>query len=52
MNERADRLASIAVITYGLQFRRVDVLIGLRNFLNMDKPEHHNSDRLKERGVE
>ena len=25
---------------------------GLRNFLNMDRPEHHSTDRLKERGVE
>ena len=24
----------------------------LRNFLNTDKPEHHSTDRLKERGVE
>ena len=24
----------------------------LRNFLNMDRPEHHSIDRLKERGVE
>ena len=28
------------------------MLGGLRNFLNMDKPEHHGSDRLEERGVE
>ena len=27
-------------------------LKGLRNFLNMDRPEHHSTDRLKERGVE
>ena len=24
----------------------------MRNFLNMDRPEHHSTDRLKERGVE
>ena len=29
-----------------------EVLRGLRNFLNKDKPEHHSIDRLKERGVE
>ena len=28
------------------------MLRGLRNFLNTDKPEHHSTDRLKERGVE
>ena len=31
---------------------RAEVLRGLRNFLNMDRPEHHRIDRLKERGVE
>ena len=28
------------------------MLRGLRNFLNTDKPEHHSTDHLKERGVE
>ena len=28
------------------------MLRGLGNFLNMDRPEHHSTDRLKERGVE
>ena len=51
-NERADRLASTADITSGLQFGRAEVLRGLRNFLSTDKPEHHITDRLKERGVE
>ena len=51
-NNRADRLASTADITSGLQFGRAEVLRGLRNFLNTDKPEHHSIDRLKERGVE
>ena len=51
-NERADRLASTADITSGLQLGRAEVLRGLRNFLNMDKPEHHSIDRLKEIGVE
>ena len=50
-NERTDRLASTADITSGLQLGRAEVLRGLRNFLNMDRPEHHNIDRLKE-GVE
>ena len=51
-NERADRLASTANITSGLQLGRAEVLRGLRNFLNMDRPEHHSIDRLKQRGVE
>ena len=51
-NERADRLASTADITSGLQLGRAEVLWGLRYFLNTDKPEHHSTDRLKERGVE
>ena len=49
---KADRLASTADITSGLQLGRAEVLRGLRNFLNMDWPEHHSTDRLKERGVE
>ena len=51
-NERADRLASTADTTSGLQLGRAEVLRGLRNFLNMDRPEHYSIDRLKERGVE
>ena len=51
-NERADRLASTTDITSGLQLGRAEVIRGLRNFLSMDKPEHHSIDRLKERGVE
>ena len=51
-NELADRLASIADIVSGLQLGRAEVLRGLRNFLNMDRPEYHSTDRLKERGVE
>ena len=51
-NERANRLASTADITCGLQLGRAEVLGSLRNFLNMDRPEHHSIDRLKERGVE
>ena len=47
-NEQADRLASTADITPGLQLGRTEVLRGLRNFLNMDKPKHHSTDRLKE----
>ena len=50
-NEQADRLASTADITSGLQLGRAEVLRGLRNFLSTDKPEHHIIDRLKERGV-
>ena len=51
-NEQADRLASTADITSGLQLGRAEVLRGLRNFLSTDKPEHHSIDRLKERAVE
>ena len=51
-NERTDRLASTADITSGLQLGRAEVLRGLRNFLNMDRPEHHSNDCQKERGVE
>ena len=51
-NKRADRLASTADITCGLQFGRAQVLRGLRNSLNIDRPEHHSTDHPKERGVE
>ena len=51
-NERADRLANTAVITSGLQLGRAELLRGLKNFLNTDKPEHHSIDHLKERGKE
>ena len=44
-NEQADRLASTAHITSGLQLGRAEVLRGLRNFLNMDRPEHHSTGR-------
>ena len=46
-NESADRLASAADITSGLQLGRAEVLRGLRDFLNTDRPEHHSIDRLK-----
>ena len=51
-NERADRLASTADITSGLQHGGAEVLRGLRSFLNMNRPELHSIDHLKERGVE
>ena len=47
-NERADRLASTADITSGLQLGRAEVIRGLTNFLNMDRPDNHSIDRLKE----
>ena len=50
-HERADKLASTTDITSGLQLGWAEVLRGLKNFLNMDRPEHHSTDRLKERGV-
>ena len=45
-------LHTICVILSGLQLGRTEVLRGLRNFLNMDRLEHHSINRLKERGVE
>ena len=33
------------------QLGKIEVLRGLRNFLYMDRPEHHGTDRLKERGA-
>ena len=51
-NECANRLASTADITSGLQLGRVEVLRGLRNFLNMDRPKRHSCDRVKEKRVE
>ena len=51
-NERADRLASTADITSGLQLGRAEVLRDLKNFLNMDRPEHHSIDLPKKRGME
>ena len=50
-NERVDRPAGTADITSSLQLGRTEVLRGLGNFLNVDRPEHHSTDRLKERGV-
>ena len=43
---RADRLASTADFTSDLRLGRAEVLRGLRNFLNMDRPEHHSIDCL------
>ena len=51
-NDRADRLASTADITSGLQLGRAEVLRDLRNFWNMDSPEHYSTERPKEKGVE
>ena len=50
--ETTDRLASTADVISGLQPCRAEVFRGLRNFLNMDSPEHHSIDHPKERGVE
>ena len=46
------RLAHTADIIPGLHLGRAEVLRGLRNFLNMDRSEHHSTDRPKERGME
>ena len=51
-NKLADRLASTTDTTSGLQLGRAKVFRGLRNFLNTYRPEHHITDRLKEREVE
>ena len=51
-NERAKRLVCTTDITSGLQLGRGEMLRGLRNFLNMDRPEHHSTDPVKERSVE
>ena len=34
-----------------MQLGKAEVLSGLGNFLNMDRPEHDSIDRLKERGI-
>ena len=31
---------------------RAELLRGLKNFLYMDRPEHHSTDRLKEREMQ
>ena len=46
------RLVSSADITSGLHLDRAEVLRGSKNFLNMDRPEHHSIDHLKDRGAE
>ena len=51
-DERADRLASTADITSGLQLGRTEVLRGLRNFLNMDKPEHHRREEWRKEAAD
>ena len=51
-NKWEDGLPSTADTTSGLQLGSAKVLRSLRNFLIMDRPEHHSIDRLKERGVE
>ena len=51
-NVQADSLVSTTNITSGVQLGRTKVLRGLKNFLNIGRPEHHSIDRLKERGVE
>ena len=46
------RIASSADITTSLQTGRSEVLRGLRDLLNRDRPEHYSINSLKERGVE
>ena len=52
MNGQIDRLASTSDITSDLQFGRAEVLRGLRNFLNMDRSEHHSIGHSNDREVE
>ena len=51
-NDRADRLASEAIITSGLLLGRSEVLRDLRHYLRAQSQEHHTVDRLEERGVD
>ena len=44
MNGQIDWQAT-ADITSGLQLGRAEVLKGMRNFVNTDRPEHHSTDR-------
>ena len=48
----AERLASTAEITTGLQLGRAEVLRVFRHFLNKDRPVQYIIDLLTERGVE
>ena len=50
--KRADRLASSADMTCGLQLGRAEVLGGLRKFVKMDRREHESTDGVKGRGME
>ena len=36
-----------ADITSSLHLREAEVLLGLINFLNVDRPEYHGTDRLR-----
>ena len=51
-NEQADRRQSMVDIMDILLLDRADVLKSLRNFVNINRPEHFSTDCLKERGVE
>ena len=51
-NEQAETMAGIADITTDLQLSGAGALRGYRNFLNMNRPEHHNINCLKERRVQ
>ena len=50
--EQANRLASMTDITTDLLLGRTEVLRGLRNFLSMDRPDHHNMYPLIKRRTE
>ena len=50
-SQRVDSLASTAGITSRLQLGKAEVVRRLRNFQNMDRPEHQSFGHLKEKGV-
>ena len=50
-NEQAERLTSTTDTTIELQLDMTEMLRDLRNFLNMNGPEHHSIDRTENRDV-
>ena len=50
--DRVDRLANKATIASGLRLGRSEVLRSFKLYLRTQSHEHHNIDRLEERGIE
>ena len=50
--EQVHKLAITADVTFDLQLGRAEVLRGLRNCLNMDRPKRHSFDCLEDRRAE